>query len=82
MFESNRKNLVKNMKENSLLIMFAGDAPYRSADQQYKFTPNRNFYYLTGIDDTKVILTILKTENEVIETVFVQREDELMAKWR
>lgn len=81
MFESNRKNLVKNMKENSLLIMFAGDAPYRSADQQYKFTPNRNFYYLTGIDDTKVILTILKTENEVIETVFVQREDELMAKW-
>ena len=81
MFESNRKNLVNNMKENSLLIMFAGDAPYRSADQKYKFTPNRNFYYLTGINDTKVILTILKTEKEVVETIFVQREDELMAKW-
>ncbi|WP_338563668.1 aminopeptidase P family protein [Paraclostridium sordellii] len=81
MFESNRKNLVNNMKENSLLIMFAGDAPYRSADQKYKFTPNRNFYYLTGINDTKVILTILKTEKEVVETIFVQREDALMAKW-
>ena len=81
MFESNRKNLVNNMKENSLLIMFAGDAPYRSADQKYKFTPNRNFYYLTGINDTKVILTILKTEREVVETIFVQREDEIMAKW-
>lgn len=81
MFELNRKKLVDTMKENSLLIMFAGDAPYRSADQQYKFTPNRNFYYLTGIDDTKVILTILKTKDEVLETVFVQREDELMAKW-
>lgn len=81
MFESNRKNLVNNMKENSILIMFAGDAPYRSADQKYKFTPNRNFYYLTGINDTKVILTILKTEKEVVETIFVQREDELMAKW-
>ncbi|WP_373601363.1 aminopeptidase P family protein [Paraclostridium bifermentans] len=81
MFELNRKNLVKEMKKNSLLIMFAGDAPYRSADQKYKFTPNRNFYYLTGIDDTKVILTILKTEDEVIETIYVQREDELMAKW-
>lgn len=81
MFESNRKNLVNNMKENSLLIMFAGEAPYRSADQKYKFTPNRNFYYLTGINDTKVILTILKTEKEVVETIFVQREDELMAKW-
>lgn len=81
MFELNRKNLTYEMKKNSLLIMFAGDAPYRSADQQYKFTPNRNFYYLTGIDDKKVILTILKTENEIIETIYVQREDELMAKW-
>ncbi|WP_148550435.1 aminopeptidase P family protein [Paraclostridium bifermentans] len=81
MFDLNRKNLIKKMKEESLLILFAGDAPFRSADQQYKFTPNRNFYYLTGIDDKKVILTILKTETEVIENIYVQREDELMAKW-
>ena len=81
MFDLNRKNLIKKMKEESLLILFAGDAPFRSADQQYKFTPNRNFYYLTGINDKKVILTILKTETEVIENVYVQREDELMAKW-
>lgn len=81
MFDLNRKNLIKKMKEESLLILFAGDAPFRSADQQYKFTPNRNFYYLTGIDDKKVILTILKTEREVIENIYVQREDELMAKW-
>lgn len=81
MFDLNRKNLIKKMKEESLLILFAGDAPFRSADQKYKFTPNRNFYYLTGIDDKKVILTILKTEKEVIENIYVQREDELMAKW-
>lgn len=81
MFESNRKRLVEKMKENSLLIMFAGNAPYRSADQLYKFTPHRNFYYLTGINAPKVILTILKTENKTVETIFVEREDEVMAKW-
>ncbi len=81
MYKLNRKNLIDNMKENSLLIMFAGDAPFRSADQQYKFTPNRNFYYLTGIDENKVILTILKTKNDIMETLYVQRENELMAKW-
>ena len=59
MFNTNRKKLVKDIKENSLVIMFAGDAPYRSADQKYKFTPNRNFYYLTGIDKPNIILTIL-----------------------
>ena len=81
MFNTNRKKLVKDIKENSLVIMFAGDAPYRSADQKYKFTPNRNFYYLTGIDNPNIILTILKTDKEVIETVYVEREYEVMAKW-
>ena len=81
MFENNRKKLIESMKENSLLILFAGAAPYRSADQVYKFTPNRNFYYLTGIDEPNVIVTILKTDKEAIETVYVEREDELMAKW-
>lgn len=81
MFENNRKKLIESMKENSLLILFAGSAPYRSADQVYKFTPNRNFYYLTGIDEPNVIVTILKTDKEAIETVYVEREDELMAKW-
>lgn len=81
MFENNRKKLIESMKENSLLILFAGSAPYRSADQVYKFTPNRNFYYLTGINEPNVIVTILKTDKEAIETVYVEREDELMAKW-
>lgn len=81
MFENNRKKLVESMKENSLLIMFAGNAPYRSSDQVYKFTPNRNFYYLTGINEPNIVVTILKTEKEAIETVYVEREDELMAKW-
>lgn len=81
MFELNRKKLVESMKDNSLLIMFAGSAPYRSADQVYKFTPNRNFYYLTGINEPNVVVTILKTEKEAIETIYVEREDELMAKW-
>lgn len=81
MFEANRKRLVEKMKENSLLIMFAGNAPYRSRDQLYKFTPHRNFYYLTGVAAPKVILTILKTSNDVVETIFVEREDEVMAKW-
>ena len=81
MFEVNRMKVIKEMKNNSLLIMFAGDAPYRSADQRYKFTPNRNFYYLTGIDKPNIVLTILKTENEAIEIIYVERENELMAKW-
>lgn len=81
MFKANREKIISDIKDNSLLIIFAGDAPYRSADQKYKFTPNRNFYYLTGIDKPNIILTILKTDKEITETIYVERENELMAKW-
>ena len=49
LFTKNRKNLWDKLEENSITLMFAGEAPYKSADEKYAFTPNRNFYYLTGI---------------------------------
>ena len=81
MFKLNRDNLAKTMTNNSLLIIFSGDAPYRSADQKYRFTPNRNFYYLTGIKETNIILTILKKEDVITETLYIQRENKVMEKW-
>ena len=81
MFKLNRDNLAKTMTNNSLLIIFSGDTPYRSADQKYRFTPNRNFYYLTGIKETNIILTILKKEDVITETLYIQRENKVMEKW-
>jgi Xaa-Pro aminopeptidase len=80
-FTRNRKNLVDRMEDNSVLIMFAGDAPFKSADEKYHFTPNRNFYYLTGIAQPNLILTIVKVNGEVSENVYVEREDPVLAKW-
>ena len=59
-FNTNRKNLWEGLEENSITLIFAGQAPYKSADETYAFTPNRNFYYLTGIDKEKMILMIEK----------------------
>lgn len=80
-FTSNRKRLVESMKADSILVLFAGKAPHRSADSDYAFTPNRNFYYLTGIDRESVILRIVKRDGDVEETLYVERPDEIAAKW-
>lgn len=80
-FTKNRKNLIERMEDNSILVMFAGAAPYKSGDQQYHFSPNRNFYYITGITEPNIMLTISKANGNVSETVFVEREDPVMAKW-
>ncbi len=80
-FIKNRKELAKVLDDNSILLLFAGTAPYKSADEQYQFAPNRNFYYLTGIDREKIILLISKIDGDISEKIFVERPDPVMARW-
>ncbi len=81
LFTRNRKNLWDMLEENSISVMFAGKAPYKSADEAYAFTPNRNFYYLTGIDRENMILMTVKRNGKVEETLFVEKNDPIMARW-
>ncbi len=68
----NRKNLVKNIDNNSIIILFAGNAPKKTGDENYAFTPNRNFYYLTGIEEEEHIVLISKIKGLVVEKVFLK----------
>lgn len=77
----NRLALAKQMKDNSMLILFAGNAPKKSADGTYNFTPNRHFYYMTGIEEENVIFTLVKVQGEIKETLFIKKRDALMVKW-
>ena len=80
-FVLNRDKVAKKLRNNSIAVFFGGQAPYKSADEVYKFTPNRNFYYLTGIDEPKVIMMMIKNDNKVTEHIFIQESDPIMEKW-
>ena len=80
-YKRNRKNLLDKMSENSLLILFAGEAPKKTADEKYPFTPNRNFYYLTGIDEEKHVLVLLKLDGNIEEYLFIKEIDPVKEKW-
>ena len=77
----NREKLYKKLEDDSILILFAGQAPYKSADEKYSFTPNRNFLYLTGIAEENEILTAYKRNGSIHETIFIERQDPVMARW-
>ena len=47
---NNRKKVFKRMMNDSVLVLFNGHAPYKRGDEKYMFSPDRNFYYVTGID--------------------------------
>ena len=82
LYKENRKDFAKEMEKSSVYIAFAGKASIRTADQVCRFTPKRNFYYLTGLENPAIILVIYKDkEGEVTETLYLERYDELVAKW-
>ncbi|WP_040207112.1 aminopeptidase P N-terminal domain-containing protein [Neobacillus jeddahensis] len=80
-FVANRKRLYEKMEDQSLLVLFAGQAPHKSADEAYHFVPNRNFYYLTGLAEPKLMLLVHKTKQTVDEYLFIEKSDPVLEKW-
>jgi Xaa-Pro aminopeptidase len=80
-FEHNRKRLVEKLPNQSLTVLFAGEAPVSSADQLYAFVPNRNFYYITGIDQPKPVVVIAKINDAIEEFLFIEKADPVLEKW-
>lgn len=80
-YKSNRNGLLKKIKDNSIVVLFAGSALKKTGDQHYKFTPNRNFYYLTGVKEEDHILVITKINGEEKSYLYIKDIDLQMEKW-
>lgn len=77
----NRNNLMNNIDNNSIVILFAGNAPKKTGDEMYSFTPNRNFYYLTGIEEEEHIIVLSKFSGIVNEKLFLKELDLAQEMW-
>lgn len=71
----NRNKLMETIEDNSIVILFAGKAPKKTGDELYEFTPNRNFYYLTGIQEQEHIVVLSKSKETINETLFLKDID-------
>ncbi|EKN67588.1 xaa-pro aminopeptidase [Neobacillus bataviensis LMG 21833] len=80
-YVNNRNRLYEKLEDDSLMILFAGRAPQKSADEAYQFVPNRNFYYLTGIDEPNIIMLVHKSKQTVDEYLFIEKSDPILEKW-
>lgn len=80
-FEQRRQNYVQQVLDQSLSFFFAGHAPQKSADQHYPFEVNRNFYYLSGINQQEAVLMIAKGEKQTESYLFIEGYDPIKALW-
>ena len=79
--ESRRKKLFDQMKDNSVAIFFSGVSKVASADEMLPFTINKNFFYLTNIQQEHSALMLIKTLGERKVYLFIDPYNELKEKW-
>lgn len=80
-YKTRRNNILKKMDTGSILLLFAGQGRKRSGDANYPFEVNRNFYYLTGIEQENSALMLVKADGEDSEFLFLDEKDERVEKW-
>ena len=73
----NQSKLLKEVGKEATVVLFSGVAPKKSADAQHPFEVNRNFYYITGIDEPFLIYML----HQGVSYLFIEPADELHEKW-
>src|SRR6056297_61412 len=76
-----RRKLNYSLDDKSIMVLFSGVAPYKSRDEKYPFTPNKNFLYLTGLNKENMVLLVKKDGEKISETLYIEKDDPQMAKW-
>ena len=70
---SNRKRLFEKMEIGDCIVLYSGNEKHKTADENYPFCVNKNFYYLTGLEKPEIYVVITKTENECKTKIFTPR---------
>ncbi len=83
LFISNRKRLIKELKQGSLALFNSNDIMPTNADGTMGFRQNNDLFYLSGIEQEESILVICHDfpDKKYHEVLFIKEPSELMEKW-
>lgn len=76
-----RSALGQLLQDGDMAVFFAGHAPKSTADAHYDFKTNKNFFYLTGLQQEHFKLVLLKKGDNVETTLFIEKPDYDVEKW-
>lgn len=83
LFVNNRKNLLKQLKPNSVAVLNANDIMPTNADGTMRFRQNSDLFYLTGVDQEETVLVLCPQfpDPKYHEVLFLRETSELIATW-
>ena len=80
-FETNRNRFFDLMPENSFALFFAATEKFRSGDTTYPYCQDKNFYFLTGLNLTKMALVLEKKREQNKAVLFSKEISTKLAHW-
>ena len=80
-YEARRKQMMEQMEEESLLILYSGVPAHISADAYYEFEANRHFFYLTGLRRENMVLLMRKSGGNSRVTLYIEKADPTAERW-
>ena len=80
-FDIRRNKLFESLPDNSVALVFSGVSKISSEDSFFPFLANRNFFYLTGIEQENSVLMLIKCPGERKEYLFLEEHNELKERW-
>ena len=80
-FIRTREKYLEQVKENTISIFYSGKVFPKSGDQDFDFEVDKNFYYLTGINQADVILMLIKHKDHCDKVLFIEENDPVYVKW-
>ncbi len=75
-----KKNGRKPPRRHPVALLAAGRPPHRTADANYPFFANRNFFYLTGVEQESALLLLSQPPRSGYS--FIPPADTLIERWQ
>lgn len=81
-YEGNRERLMMSAEPGTLVLFFSDEEIRKSADANYLFYADRNFVYLTGIEQKESVLMTWKDEHGTVgERLYLLPKDAMAERW-
>ena len=80
-YKGNRDAFMEKLAPGSLALFFSGVPVRKTADEDYAYFANRNFVYLTGMEQKDTILMLEKDACGYRETLFILPPNLIEERW-
>jgi Xaa-Pro aminopeptidase len=80
-YRHNRERFAAALPDCTAALFFSGESKHMSGDTDYRFFVDRNFFYLTGLENPEYVLLIEKNDGIVSTKLYAPARDSMKERW-